>query len=390
VEGASASDILIFGVVLGLRLLVPLAIPRYPLPGILGAFLLDGFDKGIFQRFTSLNLDFYQSYDKALDNYYLTIAYVSTLRNWTNLFSFKVSRFLFYFRLVGAVAFELSGIRAILLLFPNTFEFFFDFYELVRLRWDPRRLNRELVLRAAAFIWIVIKLPQEYIIHIAQVSAIDWIKVNIFGVEITASLTQAIANRPLVIVALVALATALVVGARWLLTHRLPPADRRPRLAADPIPEPVAERSRRIASSVPALRVTDPALIEKVALVSLVTIVFAEVLPGVQAGVLAVTAGVAFVIVANIALSIWLARRGRTWGSFGREFVGLAVVNTALILLYAALLPTRNESIDIWHALFFSLLLTLIVALYDRYRPIHVARFEKDHWALQARCASMS
>src|SRR5262249_15774873 len=136
VETASASDILIFGVVLGLRLVVPLAIPRYPLPGILGAFLLDGLDKTIFQRFTSLNLDFYQSYDKALDNYCLTLAYLSTLRNWTNLFSFRVSRFLFYFRLVGAVAFELSGIRAILLLFPNTFEYFFDFYELVRLRWD--------------------------------------------------------------------------------------------------------------------------------------------------------------------------------------------------------------------------------------------------------------
>jgi hypothetical protein len=103
VGDASASDILIFGVVVGLRLLVPLAIPRYPLPGILGAFLLDGFDKSIFQRFTNLNLDFYQSYDKALDNYYLTLAYISTLRNWTNLFSFKVSRFLFYLRLVGAV-----------------------------------------------------------------------------------------------------------------------------------------------------------------------------------------------------------------------------------------------------------------------------------------------
>ncbi|MBV9170789.1 MAG: hypothetical protein JOZ81_11955 [Chloroflexi bacterium] len=131
---APASDILIFAVVLALRLLVPLAIPRYPLPGILTAFLLDAVDNGIFQRFTNLNLDFYQSYDKALDNYYLTIAYISTLRNWTNRYGFKVSRFLFYYRLVGAVVFELSGVQQILLLFPNTFEYFFDFYELVRLR----------------------------------------------------------------------------------------------------------------------------------------------------------------------------------------------------------------------------------------------------------------
>jgi hypothetical protein len=374
---ASASDILIFGAVVALRLLVPLAIPRYPL-AIFGAFLLDGLDKTIFQDFTTLDLDFYQSYDKALDNYYLTLAYISTLRNWTNLFSFKVGRFLFYFRLVGAVAFELSGIRAMLLAFPNTFEFFFDFYELVRLRWDPRRLSRGLVLRAAAFIWIVIKLPQEYIIHIAQVSATEWIKVNIFGVETTASWGQAIANRPLASVALGVLAAALVVGFRWLLQHRLPPADRRPRLAADPIPEEVAERSARIAAAPPALHLTDPALIEKVALVSLVTIVFAEVLPGVQAGVFAVTAGVAFVIVANIALSMWLARGGRERSSFGREFVGLAVANTGLILLFAALLPTPNLSLNTWQALFFALLLTLIVSLYDRYRPIHLARFEKD------------
>jgi hypothetical protein len=65
-------------------------------------------------------------------------------------------------------------------LFPNTFEYFFDFYELVRLPWDPRRLNGGVVLRAAAFTCIVIKLPQEYIIHIAQVSSVAWIKVNIF------------------------------------------------------------------------------------------------------------------------------------------------------------------------------------------------------------------
>jgi hypothetical protein len=30
------------------------------------------------------------------------------------------------------------------------------------------------------------------------------------------------------------------------------------------------------------------------------------------------------------------------------------------------------------------------VTLFDRYRPIHVARFEKDRWGLQAYCASTS
>ena len=374
---ASASDILIFGVVVGLRLLVPLAIPRYPLPGILAAYLLDGIDKSIYQQFTTLNLDFYQGYDKALDNYYLTIAYISTLRNWTNHFGFEVSRFLLYYRLIGVVVFELSQVGAVLLLFPNIFEYFFDFYEVVRLRWDPRRLSRGLLLRAAAFIWIVIKLPQEYIIHVAQVDTTDWIKVNIFDVETTASWLQAIANRPLVSVALAALAGALIVAARWVLENTLPPADRQPRLAADPIPDDVARRSERIASAMRTLRLTDAALIEKVALVSLVTIIFAEVLPGMEAGVLAITAGVAFVIVANMALSTWLGRRGRARGSTARDFVVLGGLNSILIWLYAVLLPAYDGAMNLWHALFFGLLLTLIVTLYDRYWPIHVARFEK-------------
>jgi hypothetical protein len=47
-------------------------------------------------------------------------------------------------------------------------------------------------------------------------------------------------------------------------------------------------------------------------------------------------------------------------------------------LLYAALLPTRNGSLNIWHALVFSRLLTLIVTLYDHYRPIHLAHCQKD------------
>jgi hypothetical protein len=38
---------------------------------------------------------------------------------------------------VGVVLFELSQLRVLLLLFANTFEYFFAFYEGVRLRWDP-------------------------------------------------------------------------------------------------------------------------------------------------------------------------------------------------------------------------------------------------------------
>jgi hypothetical protein len=378
VADASASDLLVFVLVLALRLLVPLGIPRYPLPAILAAFLIDGFDQTIFQRFTTLNLDFYQGYDKALDVYYLTLAYISTLRNWTHRYAFRVDRFLLYYRLAGVVLFELTHIRPLLLIFPNTFEYFFDFYEGVRLRWDPLRMSKRFVLGAAAFIWIVIKLPQEYIIHVAQVDTTDWIKANIFGVAASASWGEALANRPLVTLALAGAVVAAALAVWWLARHRFPPPDHSWRLAADPIPADLAARSDRLAAAPGPFRLTDPALLEKIALVSLVTIIFAQVLPDVQAGPLTIAGGVAFVIVANTALSTWLSRRGWARTLTVGHFAALAAVNAGLIVLYALLLPGANGSLSLGSTLFFALLLTLIVSLYDRYRPIHLARFASE------------
>ena len=74
----------IFVAVVAARVLVPLAIPRYPLPAMLAALVIDGIDQTIFQTFTTLDLSGYQAYDKALDVYYLSIAYIATMRNWTN------------------------------------------------------------------------------------------------------------------------------------------------------------------------------------------------------------------------------------------------------------------------------------------------------------------
>ena len=88
---ASTLDWTVFVLVVGLRLVVPLFIPRFPLQAILAALVIDGVDKSIFAAFTGLPLDNYQSYDKALDIYYLTIAYLSVLRNWRNPFAVGVA-----------------------------------------------------------------------------------------------------------------------------------------------------------------------------------------------------------------------------------------------------------------------------------------------------------
>ena len=112
------SDMMIVYAVIISRFLLPLAIPRFPLPAVVACMLLDAADYQIFNFFTSLpieSLEFYQGYDKSLDIYYLGIAYISTLRNWTNPFAFKLDKFLFFYRLVGVALFELTQIRAVLL-----------------------------------------------------------------------------------------------------------------------------------------------------------------------------------------------------------------------------------------------------------------------------------
>lgn len=91
-----ADDTAIVVLVVGARLILPLFIPRWPLI-IVAVALLDAADQTIFQKWTDLNMTAtgsYQSYDKALDIYYLAIAYMATMRNWKNNAAIRVAQFL--------------------------------------------------------------------------------------------------------------------------------------------------------------------------------------------------------------------------------------------------------------------------------------------------------
>src|SRR6478735_2729676 len=136
---------LVFASVVGLRFIVPLFIPKFPIPAILFALVLDAADQTIFAAF-GVEPPNYQSYDKALDIYYLAIAYISTIRNWMGTTAFVGAQALWYFRLVGVLLFELTGWRTILFLFPNVFEYFFIWYESIRLRWKTTRLTKKHIL----------------------------------------------------------------------------------------------------------------------------------------------------------------------------------------------------------------------------------------------------
>ena len=371
-----ATEIAVIIVVIGLRLLLPLTIPYFPIVGVVSCLLLDAVDQTIFQQFPAIPLDSYQSYDKALDIYYLTITYLSTFRNWTNQPAFRVNQALFYYRLVGVAAFELTQIRALLLVFPNTFEYFFIFYELVRMRWDPARMSRKMVIVAAALIWVFIKLPQEWWIHIAQLDTTDFIKEELFGVDLDTSWTAAVAAAPLVLVAAVAVFAALAAALWWVVTRKAPPADHAPQIKADPLPPELrgAEpyRSARVGS-----RIFDRALAEKAALAALVCIIFANMLPGLDARPTDVAWSVALFVVANAAVSQWLARRGRSWTTVAVELGVMAVVNFALVVALEAgqrFLGLRDAHIGFVMTLFFVLLLTVIIVLFDRYHTVYAAR----------------
>jgi len=352
----AVDELTVFAAVVGARFLLPLLIPKYPLPAVVSCLILDGIDQTIFQ---TLGYDppGYQGYDKAMDMYYLAIAYLSTLRNWTNDSAVGVARFLYFYRLVGVVAFELTDWRPMLLIFPNTFEYFFIAYEIVRLGWNPRRFGLRFWVWTAAAIWVFVKLPQEYWIHIAQR-------------DFTDTLEQLPWLGPTLIVLILAAAAVF-----WFVVWpRLPERDHSWHIAADPLPagiDTAAGRSRWIAAHG---RVLSIATVEKVVLVGFLSIIYGQVLPDRRSTELQLFLGIAAFVVVNAAISLWMARRGRSLDSALLAFGARVLVNVGLVLLSAWLLGRGDGELNPGNGLFFIVLLSLITLLDDRFRPVHDVR----------------
>jgi hypothetical protein len=366
----AATDTIILWTVIAARFLIPLLIPRFPLPGVLAALVLDAADQTIFQTWTHLPLDNYQNYDKALDIYYLTIAYIATIRNWSNEFGFHLGQFLFYYRLVGALLFELTGLRAALLFFPNVFEYYFIAYEVLRLRWNPVRLQPVLLLGLASAIWVFIKVPQEYWIHIAQRDVTDTVAELVVRAAGTGWETV-IRLWPLWL-ALVVLVAALAV--RWAL-RRLPPPDGPGSLDADRDRERFSPQQVEHARAVWSRTIFDRDLLEKVVLLSLISVIFGQILPGVAAGPWVFAVAIAVFVTINTVTSHWLSRRGMDFSRVVRQFVVMLAVNTALALLYLGVGRLLGVATSAVNAAFFTLLISLLITLFDRYQHDHLARF---------------
>jgi hypothetical protein len=372
----ATSALVVFWLVIAARLLVPLLIPRFPLFGVLACLVLDAADQSIFQAL-GIPLDGYQAYDKALDIYYLSLAYVATMRNWENPMAFQVGRILFYLRLIGVLAFELSGQRLLLVLFPNVFEYFFIYYEIVRTRRDPLGLTRRMLLAAATILWVVVKLPHEWWIHVARLDATDFVKIQILRASPDEPLWRAVIGAPFITTALAAIAALLGLAVRRLLRSKNPEhVEKRPERKLQGNPARSALPSTPFAAGEPSTpSSTAAAMAEKVVLITILSVIFGRVLPGVSSSSLQIAACIALTIVVSSYLLRGIVRRLRSRVSTWWEFPIMALVNFGMVLAFELTLPIVHAPYNVGATSLFALLVTLFATLYDRYRfAYHAAR----------------
>jgi hypothetical protein len=118
---------------------------------------------------------FYAQTDKYFDTYYLSLELI-VVRRWPEMLPRRVATGLFLWRLIGVIAFEVTGQRPLLLVFPNLFELFF-LYVLVVRRWAPALMPRTAVQVAAVVVVLLApKLVQEWLLHVQQVHPWFWFR----------------------------------------------------------------------------------------------------------------------------------------------------------------------------------------------------------------------
>jgi len=156
------------------RLLFPLIIFANPFWGVVGSSLLDSLDVYLNDFPGIESFAHYQYWDKILDTYYLTLAFIVSL-SWKDRLARNLSLFWYTLRTIGVLLFAATGERYWLFFFPNFFECYFLFY----LGW--RYLFKKNPLRSKYFLGIFLliaglKIAQEYVLHFARLEFWKWIK----------------------------------------------------------------------------------------------------------------------------------------------------------------------------------------------------------------------
>ena len=217
----------------------------------------------------------------------------------------------------------------------------------------------------AALIWVFVKLPQEFWIHVAQLDVTDELSANAWA-------------PPLLAVLLLVLAAVL-----WFVVRpRLPDPDWGLRLAADPLPEEMDTPAEQLAWHARWGAVRSWATAEKVVLVGLLSVIYAETLPGVRSTPFQLFVGVAVVVVVNAGFTVALARRSWTIKSTWVAFVARVAANAVLVVVADWLLGQEGGDLDRSVTLFFLCLISLVTTLHDRYRPVLATRVMAERAAV--------
>ena len=156
------AEVLVIGAI---RILGSLPVLRWPLAGGLLAILVDLSDLLLRDTLDLGGIPDYQAFDKWMDQVYLGLFLVVALR-WVGV-ERRVAVGLYAFRLVGFAAFEATGTRELLLLFPNVFEPWFLLVAAIH-RFRPGFEWRPATLVAALAGLTALKEVQEWALHGAR------------------------------------------------------------------------------------------------------------------------------------------------------------------------------------------------------------------------------
>ena len=151
-------------IIAAIRIAGSLPVLRWPLAGGILAVLVDLSDLLLRDALDLGGVGDYQSLDKWLDQVYLAAFLVVAMR-WEGR-ARSVAVALYAYRLVGFILFEISGERALLLAFPNVFEFWFLLVAAV----GPGRVAGWSIGRVAVVLLAqtALKEAQEWAIHGAR------------------------------------------------------------------------------------------------------------------------------------------------------------------------------------------------------------------------------
>ena len=152
-------------VIATIRIAGSLPVLRWPLAGGILAVLVDLSDLLLRDLLDLGGIPDYQAFDKWIDQVYQATFLVAALR-WTGI-ERRIAIGLYLYRLAGFAAFELTGQRALLLLFPNVFELWFLLVAAIHVA-RPAFVWRAPSLAVALAVLVAIKEVQEWALHGAR------------------------------------------------------------------------------------------------------------------------------------------------------------------------------------------------------------------------------